>query len=199
MMSVEVPKGPRRVNSDRYPRPPLGWVQAEWVYRDLAARATAIRARPEVARLALAVALTRVSGARHGELAGTLLDDLDIVTGLYRRREHPQGRTTGGVVISHHRLDDTDRLVLDAWLRERGRLVARLSGGLVAHLFTTVHHTHSRGMVVRAGVPIQRNGLEIAWARHARLMNAECAGRPGWEPLPTRYEPLRRAWTVLGG
>jgi hypothetical protein len=41
-------------------------------------------------------------------------------------------------------------------------------------------------------MPLMPRGLARAYTRAVVELNVELAGEPGWEPLPTRLEQLRR-------
>ncbi|BDZ43614.1 hypothetical protein GCM10025865_29130 [Paraoerskovia sediminicola] len=172
--------------------------EAETVWRDLAAAAMLPDAKPETARLAVVVALTRATGARYGDLLRCTVDSLAL---------HPESARPeqGSVVVLHgkhrtprdHRLDGGEVVLLRHWLAVRAELCAGLEGNPPRALLLTVHHTHDNGTTVSRGLPITKQGLVLSWRRYVQRTNARWAGvRP---PLPTRFEQVRRAWSVEPG
>ncbi|MFE4674503.1 DNA/RNA non-specific endonuclease [Streptomyces sp. NPDC056723] len=90
----------------------------------------------------------------------------------------------------------------------RGHMLAQAlggSGGTLDNLFTITQNPknspHMRDLELQirdaartTAVPLSEQGVLLAWRRWAQRMNVENAGRPGWEPLPRRFEQIRQAW-----
>lgn len=192
--SAAVPHPSSSTNrSGRYPRPPVSFDEAEWVWRTLSTEAMAAGVKPETVRLAVIVGLTRSTGARYSDLLRCGVDSFDL---------GPQGARAGegSVVVEHgkhrvarrHRLDPGVVQVMWCWMRTREELCAPLEGSPPGALLLTVHHTHDNGVTVSSGLPITKQGLVLSWRRFVQRTNARYgATRP---PLPTRFEQVRRAW-----
>ena len=178
----------------RYPRPTVDLAEAEWVWRDLASRASRVPVRDEEVRLAVIAGLARCTGARYGDLLRVTVDDLaldppgDGVGGVVRVR-HGKHRT-----VRDHVLDAAAAAVLARWLEVREELCADLEGSVPRALLLTVHHTHDNGVTVSKGLPITAQGLVLSWRRYVHRTAAEQGARR--RPLPTRFEQVRRAWVV---
>ncbi len=183
----------------RYPRPTVDLDEAEWVWRDLASRASRVPVRDEEVRLAVIAGLARCSGARYGDLLRVTVDDLvlDPADGS------AAGRVAGGVVrvrhgkhrtVRDHPLDAGAAAVVARWLEVREELCADLEGSVPRALLLTVHHTHDNGVTVSKGLPITAQGLVLSWRRYVHRTAAEQGGRR--RPLPTRFEQVRRAWVA---
>ncbi|PFG33168.1 tyrosine-type recombinase/integrase [Sanguibacter antarcticus] len=160
--------------------------EAEWVWRELSVEALRTDAKPETVRLAVIVGLSRATGARYGDLLRCTMDSFSA--------------DQGSVVVTHgkhrtarvHPLDPDVGLVLRRWFVVRQELCAELEGSVPRALLLTVHHTHDNGVTVIAGLPITKQGLVLSWRRFVHRTNARHAGFR--DPLPTRFEQLRRAW-----
>jgi integrase len=190
-------KPPTTAVSRAYPRPTVDLDEAEWVWRDLAARSMRVPPRDEEVRLAVIAGLARATGARYSDLLRVTVDDL---TGA--ARGNGEARDGGAVTVRHgkHRVVRRHDLgadvcrVLTRWLEVREVLCADLEGSVPRALLLTVHHTHDNGVTVSRGLPITAQGLVLSWRRYVRRTAAEQAGRQ--RPLPTRFEQVRRAWAV---
>jgi len=178
----------------RYPRPTVDLEEAEWVWRDLASRASRVPVRDEEVRLAVIAGLARCTGARYGDLLRVTVDDLEL---------DPPGDGRGGVVrvrhgkhrtVRDHVLDTGAAAVLARWLEVREELCTDLEGSVPRALLLTVHHTHDNGVTVSKGLPITAQGLVLSWRRYVHRTAGEQGGRR--RPLPTRFEQVRRAWVV---
>ncbi|NOV99935.1 hypothetical protein [Isoptericola chiayiensis] len=190
----------------RYPRPPVSFDEAEWVWRELSVEALRPEGKPEVVRLAVVAGLTRATGARYGDLLRVRAEDLELGTPAAPRGrvggDRPAGE--GSVLVRHgkhrtlrrHRVPAEVVVVLRHWMAVRTELAAELEGSVPRALLLTVHHTHDNGTTVSSGLPITRQGLVLSWRRFVHRTNARNgATRP---PLPTRFEQVRRAWTTAG-
>ncbi|MFC8731272.1 hypothetical protein ACFT5B_02280 [Luteimicrobium sp. NPDC057192] len=192
------PTAPPGGGEGRYPRPTVDLDEAEWVWRDLASRASRVPVRDEEVRLAVIAGLARCSGARYGDLLRVTVDDLAL-----DRDGASDGRVVGGVVrvrhgkhrtVRDHPLDAGAATVVARWLEVREELCADLEGSVPRALLLTVHHTHDNGVTVSKGLPITAQGLVLSWRRYVHRTAAEQGGRR--RPLPTRFEQVRRAWVV---
>ncbi|MDV5143144.1 hypothetical protein R1T08_03190 [Streptomyces sp. SBC-4] len=92
--------------------------------------------------------------------------------------------------IEWYALRPGTRIALRRWLEVRERLVEPLQGGRSA-LWVTLVPTKAGP----PGITLRPQGLTQAFARGMTALNWVMAGRPGWEPMPTRMEQLRRAIT----
>lgn len=150
-------------------------------------------------RLRAVVGVVVDTGARAGELCRMTTHDLDLALdgGVLRLRQRPQRATTERPETEHV-LSVATVASLRSWLSVRGALVGALQGGTVDALWVSVRANHvPPGRPVPAGMPLQPRGLARSYRREAERLNDECAGRPGWQPLPLRMELLRRS--VLPG
>ncbi|MFI2620424.1 hypothetical protein [Streptomyces sp. NPDC018584] len=128
--------------------------------------------------------------SRSGELAGMREADLDASLHSVRVVRHQQnGRHLEPLEVVLP-LSEGTRVALRRWLRVRERLVRGVEGSVDA-LWVSVA-ANNKGQP--PGLPVSPQSLRAAYARGVRALNAEMAGRPGWQPLPTRLEGLRRAW-----
>lgn len=168
------------------------WEQAERVWQALWVQAVAEDAPDDVVRLALMVGVVRATGARRAELTRMSVGDVRP-----HKRELTVRRTKFRQLVTVP-IDDDLKRVVDEWAKRRRRLVKELAGGEHDALFVTCHHTMWRGvagMVTKqVGLPLSAQGVLLAWRRWAQRMNIENAGRPGWGPLPHRFEQIRGAW-----
>ncbi|WP_166847589.1 hypothetical protein [Isoptericola sp. BMS4] len=193
----------------RYPRPPVSFDEAEWVWRELSVEAMRPGAKPETVRLAVIAGLTRATGARYGDLLRVRAEDLDLGPdpAAFARRGRVGGRRDpgeGSVVVRHgkhrtvrvHRVPGEVVLLLRHWMVVRTELAAELEGSVPRALLLTVHHTHDNGTTVSSGLPITRQGLVLSWRRFVHRTNARFGAVRA--PLPTRFEQVRRAWVEAG-
>ncbi|MFB7053558.1 hypothetical protein ACFCXT_10655 [Streptomyces vinaceus] len=131
------------------------------------------------------------TGARAGELCACTVGDLSPALEELRVVRRRQG---GGEAEAHTELlalSGLSRNALRRWLPERRALMARV-GGTATALWVSLHGNHRDGQLLPAGTPLQPRGLARAWTRAVVETNHTMAGEPGWEPLPTRMEQLRR-------
>lgn len=197
----------RPAGGARYPRPTVSLEEAEWVWRELSVDALRPDGKPEIVRLAVIAGLTRATGARYGDLLRVRAEDLDLGPDDAAGRGRVGGARAPGegrVLVRHgkhrtlrrHRVPGEVVVVLRHWMVVRTELAAELEGSVPRALLLTVHHTHDNGTTVSSGLPITRQGLVLSWRRFVHRTNARYgATRP---PLPTRFEQVRRAWTVAG-
>jgi integrase len=177
---------PHTAQIAQYPCAPMSLEEAEWVWRELRTAVGAADATPETVRLAVIVGLSRATGARYGDLLRCTVDDVDAHRGSVRVR-----RGTHRIEAIHD-IDTNTARVLNLWCAVRRGLCADLEGAPPRALLLTVHHTHDNGVTVAAGLPITRQGLVLSWRRFVQRSNARHAGLR--QPIPTRFEQMRRAW-----
>lgn len=165
---------------------------AEGVWQALWMQAVAEDAPDDVVRLATMVGIVRLTGARRAELTRMTLGD------VHPRKGEVTVRRTKFRQITTKPMDEDLLRVVREWGKRRRRLLRELAGGEHEALFVTCHHTMWRGvsgMVAKqVGLPLSEQGVLLGWRRWAQRMNVENAGRPGWEPLPRRFEQIRQAW-----
>ncbi|MDQ8704898.1 hypothetical protein RCO28_20725 [Streptomyces sp. LHD-70] len=146
-------------------------------------------ASAEIVRLAAVVGIVRVTRARRGEVLAM------TVASFHPRRRQVTVRRGKFEQLFTAPVDDDLHAVLARWVRVRGRLIAEnVEGGAVNALFVTCHHTVWRGRFKQVGLPLEPRGLDASWRRWAARTNAQQVGAYGWEPLPARFEQVRRAW-----
>lgn len=173
-------------------------VRAEAVWRRLVDAAMGEGCDPETVRVAAVVTLARASAgrARIGPLAGLYADDVDLKRGWVTLTHTRPGRGGGAPYRQAYPLGDGALVLLRRWHSVRDVLVAGLDNpASVLNVFVTVRPaTRADGSLYPAGMPIHADGLITSYRRAAARLNAEHAGAYGWEPLPARFEQLRRAW-----
>lgn len=156
---------------------------------------------PEVVRVAATVTLARACSGRPRikEMAALYVDDVDWETGRIQVTHTRPGRGMGAEYRRTYTMDDGALLVLQRWRDVRADVVGKLDNpGSVVNVFVTVKPaTRPDGSLYPAGMPIHADGLKTSYQRAAARLNAERAGSHGWEPLPVRFEQLRRAWAQL--
>ena len=137
------------------------------------------------------------TGARAGELCAMRLDDLapDLSTVHFHRR--PQARRVSEPTAERLPLSAGTRVAVRRWLAERHEIMSRLEGAEVTALWVSVRGNHlerpdGSSLPRPAGMPLQPRGLRRAYERAVNELNTDLAGTPGWEPLPSRLEQLRR-------
>ncbi|KRV50482.1 hypothetical protein AQ490_15485 [Wenjunlia vitaminophila] len=181
------------------PRPVVPSRQRSLLRRHLADQAGHRDADAGRVRLLALVGVVLDTGARAGELCALRVDDLadDLTTVRIVRR--PQARSVSPPVTEVLPLSAPSRAALRHWLPAREELVAGLQGAKTA-LWVSVRSNHAgvldedgRASRRPAGMPLMPRGLARAYTRAVVRLNAEMAGRAGWEPLPYRLEQLRRA------
>ncbi|MEU8843725.1 hypothetical protein AB0D97_32150 [Streptomyces roseus] len=131
------------------------------------------------------------TGVRAGELCACTVGDLSPSLDELRVVRRPQGSGEAGTYTELLPLSDLSGKALIRWLSERRALMARVEGTATA-LWVSLHGNHRDGQCVPAGTPLQPRGLGRAWTRAVTEANLMMAGTPGWEPLPTCMEQLRR-------
>ncbi|MFG2999087.1 hypothetical protein [Streptomyces sp. NPDC048340] len=131
------------------------------------------------------------TGVRAGEQCACTVGDLSPTIEELRVVRRPQGAGEPEAHTELLALSDLSRDAVRRWLPERRALMARV-GGTATALWVSLHGNHRDGQRVPAGTPLQPRGLARAWTRAVAETNEAMAGEPGWEPLPTRMERLRR-------
>lgn len=131
------------------------------------------------------------TAARAGELCALTVEDLSPMLEDARLLRRPQGRAEDEAYLELVELTALTRAALRRWLPERQALLQRISGSADA-LWVTLHGNHRGGVTIPAGTPLRPRGLARAWTKSVVSTNHQLAGEPGWEPLPTRMEQLRR-------
>ncbi|MFF0220192.1 hypothetical protein [Streptomyces vinaceus] len=131
------------------------------------------------------------TGVRAGEMCACTIEDVSPSMEQLRVVRRPQGGAEAETYAELLALSDLSRTALRRWLPERRALMTRV-GGTATALWVSLHANHRDGQPVPAGTPLQPRGLARAWTRAVAETNRTMAGRPGWGPLPTRMEQLRR-------
>lgn len=134
------------------------------------------------------------TGVRAGEQCACTVGDLSPTVEELRVVRRPQGAGRADARTELVALSGLSRDAVCRWLPERRALMARV-GGTATALWVSLHGNHRDGQRVPAGTPLQPRGLARAWTRAVAETNEMMAGEPGWEPLPTRMEQLRRGVT----
>lgn len=134
------------------------------------------------------------TGVRAGEQCACTVGDLSPTVEELRVVRCPQGAGAAEAYTEVVALSGLSRDAVRRWLPERRVLMARV-GGTATALWVSLHGNHRDGRRVPAGTPLQPRGLARAWTRAVAETNEAMAGEPGWEPLPTRMEQLRRGVT----
>lgn len=167
----------------------------------LAKRAETVGAPAGRVRLFALIGVELDTGARVGELAALTLADLEDDLSAVRVVRRPQARTVSEAVEERVALSDGTRAALKAWLEVRETLVQPLHGTAKA-LWVSVSPNHAgrlnvEGEAIRRppGMPLMPRGMQRAYTRAVVEANMALAGSPGWIPLPSRFEQLRRAVT----
>ncbi|GAA2060743.1 hypothetical protein GCM10009839_84450 [Catenulispora yoronensis] len=167
----------------------------------LAKRAEMSSAPAGRVRLFALIGVELDTGARVGELAALTLADVADDLSSVRVVRRPQARTTSEAVEERVRLSEGTRAALKAWLAVRETLVEPLHGSAKA-LWVSVSPNHAgrlnvEGEAIRRppGMPLMPRGMQRAYTRAVVEANMALAGSPGWIPLPSRFEQLRRAVT----
>lgn len=192
-VAVRVPVAPPIVLRETVPEG-----QQRAMFRRLASMAAAAPGDALRARLLAVVGVVLDTGARLGELAAMTTDDLGDEVESVRVVRRQQGRRVAPIVTEHVELSGPARVAVGHWLRARAELVDALDGGPVRALWVTVQATHlqledGRSVPRPAGLPLMPRGLARSYTAGVRALNGQMMGEPGWSPLPTRLEALRRA------
>lgn len=148
-------------------------------------------ALPGQIRMLAVGAMVADSGARSGEACAWRLDDLAPSLEEVRTVRRPQGWSETEAYVELARLSGLSRAALRRWLTERHALMERVQGATTA-LWVSLHPNHRGEHPVPPGTPLEPRGLYRAWTRAVKQTNDQMAGEPGWVPLPTRMEQLRR-------
>jgi integrase len=165
----------------------------------LAKRADFPGAPPGRVRLFAVIGVVLDTGSRVGELAALTMADLADDLSTVRIVRKPQARSVSEAVEERVRLSDGARAALRGWLAVREELVRPLNGTPKA-LWVSVSPNHAGrlnadGDALRRppGMPLMPRGMQRAYTRAVVEANMQLAGSPGWQPLPYRFEQLRRA------
>ncbi len=139
------------------------------------------------------VAVVQDTGARLGALTAMETQHLDARLG---ELVLPAG-ADGASEAATAELSPASHDALSGWLGSRAELVERLQGAAPSALWVGVRpHGAERedGAWSKrpAGLALEPHGLARAYHRAVAEANVELAGTPGWAPLPTRLEQLRR-------
>lgn len=145
-------------------------------------------------RSAAAIGVVLSTGARSGELADQVLDDVSAdlrEVSLARFPQHGQ-RTAGTREV--YELDARVRPVLRRYLDQREQLVSGLQGTPPPALWVVVRGggTPKNGMPALPGTPLSAVQLRETYSRLVRRLNAQRT-EAGLELLPRRMEQLRRS------
>lgn len=151
---------------------------------------------PARVRLLAVVGVVLDTGARVGEMCAMTVTDLGPQLATLRVRRNPQARTRAPQETHVIALTAGTRTALRDWLDVRAQLIAPLQGSADA-LWVSVRANHM-GMPDTAvprppGMPLRPRGMQRAYSQAVTEANAALTGTPGWQPLPHRFEQLRRA------
>ncbi|MFI1063858.1 hypothetical protein ACH4TC_18465 [Streptomyces spororaveus] len=95
-----------------------------------------------------------------------------------------------------YRLSPETTQALSRWLTSRARLLdgaPRPTPALWVSLGASFRGKADALVLRPTGMPLTVKGSHLGYQDAVYHLNALHAGRPGWEPLPTRFEQLRRA------
>ena len=143
------------------------------------------------------------TGARAGELCTMHVADLAADLSSLRFDRRPQARRVSEPTPEHLPLSGATKVAMRRWLDERHEIVSRLEGAAVTALWVSVRGNHveradGTSLPRPAGMPLQPRGLRRAYERAVNELNTDRAGTPGWTPLPSRLEQLRRGVPTSG-
>ncbi|MFI6653274.1 hypothetical protein ACIBI8_37500 [Streptomyces sp. NPDC050529] len=127
--------------------------------------------------------------SRRGELSRMRVADLGEGLSSVRVERWPQNGAHLEPVEVVLPLSGSTVTALARWLRVRERLVEPLQGSADA-VWVSVAASNSGEP---PGLPLSAQSLGASYTRGVRVLNGLMAGQPGWEPLPSRLEGLRRA------
>ncbi|MEU3189473.1 hypothetical protein ABZ686_02260, partial [Streptomyces sp. NPDC006992] len=181
-----LPPQPDPPSREPVPARPRGLLRASLT--DLADRRDAT---PGQLRMLAIGCLVSDTGARAGELCSLTLEDLSPTLEEVRLLRRPQGWAEEEAYLEVVELTGLTRAALRRWLPERQALLQRVSGSASA-VWVSLHGNHRHGQTTPPGTPLQPRGLARAWTKSVVTTNHQFGGEPGWEPLPTRMEQLRR-------
>ncbi|MFK0191105.1 tyrosine-type recombinase/integrase [Kitasatospora sp. NPDC090308] len=137
------------------------------------------------------------TGCRAGELCALRTHDVDLRRGTIRLTRLPQHRDPHAPPATETvALSGTTRAALRHWLAARARLTVRDAAqppGPGNETTDALWVSIAPSGHPRPGLPLHFRGLARAYARAIHDLNTDMAGQPGWQPLPQRMEPLRRA------
>lgn len=145
-------------------------------------------------RSAAAIGVILSTGARSGELADQVLDDVSADLREVSVARFPQhGQRVAGTRETYA-LDARVRPVLRRYLDQREQLVAGLQGAPPAALWVVVRGggTPTNGMPALSGTPVSAVQLRVTYTRMVRRLNAQ-RSEAGLDLLPRRMEQLRRS------
>ncbi|MEV7211755.1 tyrosine-type recombinase/integrase [Kitasatospora cineracea] len=148
-------------------------------------------------RILAVIATVLDTGCRAGELCALRTHDLDLRRGTLRLTRLPQHRDPRTPPAAETvALSPATRAALRHWLTARARLTLRDSAeppGPGNETTDALWVSVAPSGHPRPGLPLHVRGLARAYARAVHDLNTDLAGEPGWQPLPRRMEPLRRA------
>jgi integrase len=173
-------------------RPPVAAPARSLLRESLTALADRPGASPGQRRMLAIGAMVADTAARAGEMCQIDLDDLSPTLEEVRLQRRPQGQPEEAAYVELVELSPLTRAALRRWLPVRQELMQHVQGTPTRSLWVSLHANHHDGRTVPAGTSLQPRGLARAWTRAVVDVNAQLGGEPGWEPLPTRMEQLRR-------
>lgn len=153
-------------------------------------RALPATAQPGQVRTAAMAVLIREAGMRSGELAGLVLDDLDLRAGTVAYQPRPPSARTLPPARTVE-LSTTAVGVLRHWLAVRAALTDKTPRTRSLWVSLAANHDGS-GVRRPAGMALHPTGLRRAHARAVAALNVELAGSPGFDPLPRTVGRFRR-------
>ncbi|GGU61888.1 LacI family DNA-binding transcriptional regulator [Streptomyces lavendofoliae] len=133
-------------------------------------------------------ALARVHPGRVREVLGGRLEQVSEAT---RQRVLAAVEELGPLPeVEWYPLREGSRVAVRRWLQVRQRVVDALpvTGGRSA-LWVTLQASKAGP----AGITVRRGSLRKSYTKGVTVLNLVMAGAPGWSPLPTTMEQLRRA------
>jgi hypothetical protein len=148
-------------------------------------------ATPDRVRMLAIGTVVTDTAARAGELCAATIEDLSPTLEDLRLIRRRQGTRADAAYPELLTLTGLARAALRRWLRERHELLTHISGTATA-LWVSLRPNHHGGQAVPPGTALRPRGLARAWRPAVEEANVILAGEPGWEPLPTRMEQLRR-------
>ena len=203
LLAVELGTAMPALDRPAFPtlREPVATPQQRTMWERLEALATRPWSAQGRVRLLAMMGVVLDTGARAGELCSMHVDDLapDLSTIRFHRR--PQARRVSEPTPERLPLSPATKVALRRWLDERHEIVSRLQGAAVTALWVSVRGNHvdrpdGTSLPRPAGMPLQPRGLRRAYERAVNELNTDLAGTPGWTPLPSRLEQLRRGVPV---
>jgi hypothetical protein len=176
------------------PRPTVPSRQREVLRSYLLARAEDDD-NPYRIRLLALVGVVLDTEASAASLAAMRLDHFNARGDAIHVARIPQGRSVAPTTWTRRRLRVSTQTAVKRWLVERAKVVESMHEN--PHLWVSLfpNHTGESGPASQAtppGIPLQPKGVQRAYRRSIAYVNEEMDGEPGWVPLPTTLEELRR-------